>query len=163
MTDRALAELPLGEVIGAVASAGVAPGAGAAGAIALALAAACAAKAVAITLRRGPPDDHLLALLDHLTAMSRRALSGADEDARRFEQFSHSRDPADASRLIRAGEALEQLASSLRQTLREVVERVDPLVRGDASAAVALCDAFRAIQSENLNENRQAAASASHQ
>jgi hypothetical protein len=58
---------------------------------------------------------------------------------------------------------LQQLASSLQRSLRGVVDRIDPLVRGDVLAAGALCDAFRAIQSENLSENRQAAASLDRQ
>jgi formiminotetrahydrofolate cyclodeaminase len=158
--ERSLAERSRGEVIRAVAAAGVAPGAGAAGAITLALAGACAAKAVAVTLRHRPADAALRALAEQLADISRRALIGADEDTRRFEAFIHSKDAADASRLIRNGEALTQLAARLGELLRVVEQRVDPSVQGDASAAAALCSAFRAIASENLKENRKSAASA---
>jgi hypothetical protein len=100
------------------------------------------------------------ALAEQLADISRRALIGADEDTRRFEAFTHSKDTADASRLIRNGEALTQLAARLGELLRAVEQRVDPSVQGDARAAAALCAAFRAIASENLKKNRQAAASA---
>jgi hypothetical protein len=156
---RLLAERPLGEVIEAVAAAGVSPGAGAAGAIALALASACAVKAVAITGRHRSGDEALLPLREQLLEISRGALGGADEDARRFEEFTHSKAAASAASLIRAGVALEQLASRLMQILPDVEARVDPVVRGDVAAAFALCEAFRAIQSENMKENREAAAS----
>ena len=154
---EALAERPLGGVIEAIASADVVPGAGAAAAVGLALAAACASKAVAITLRHRPDDAVLARARDALADIAHRALHGADEDAARFREFMHEKDASSAKDLLRSGERLQYLGAALLEVLEPISESIDSAVRGDITAARALCRAFGAIQSENLAENRHAA------
>jgi formiminotetrahydrofolate cyclodeaminase len=156
--DQHLAARRLGDVIDAVASNDVSPGAGTAGAVALALAAACASKAVAVTLKHRPEDSPLRQALQQLAEISRKALEGADDDANHFEDFIHDKDARAVARLIKTGKDLQSLAASLISILRQVDPLVDPSVTSDVTAAQALCQAFTSIQKENLQENRSAAA-----
>lgn len=151
------ADRTLAEVVRAIAGDGVAPGAGAASAVTLALAAACAAKAVAVTLRHRPEDEPLQRLREKLLALASGALSGAEEDTRRFEQFMRSRDARSAAPLLRSGERLQQLGAALKELSDQAASAIEPAVAGDLLAARALCDACLAIQHENLEENRRAA------
>lgn len=153
-----LADRPLGEVIESIASEGISPGAGAAGAMALALAAACGGKAVAITLKRRPDDTRLSGAGDRLARIGQQALRGADLDASRFEEFIHEPSPEAAERLVNSGEWLQRLWRDLERVLDEVEARIEPVVIGDVKAARALGTAFADIQSENLADNRRAAA-----
>jgi formiminotetrahydrofolate cyclodeaminase len=152
-----LADRPLGEVIEAIGSADVSPGAGAAGALGLALAAACACKAAAITLKHRPDDPALAKLRGELSDIARRALRGADEDASQFEAFIDQRDARSAENLLRVGAGLTRTARALTGLLSDLVERVVPAVRADVTAAQALCDAFSEIEAMNVEQNRQAA------
>jgi len=152
-----LAERALGDLMTALASNDVSPGAGAAGAVALALAAACAGKAVAITLKHRQEDESLTRVGQQLAEIRRRAMFGADEDSRRFEDFIHEKDARSAVALIRAGEGLQHLAEVLREVLRDIETQIDSVMAGDIAAAHALCDAFAAIQAANLEETRRAA------
>jgi|GEM_PF-1642897 len=156
-----LAERPLGEVIGSIASELIAPGAGAAGAVALALAAACAEKAAAITLKRADERQHvdpgLRGARDRLADIRGRALRGAEVDASRFEDFVRAHDAESAERLVDSGEWLKRLAAELDRVLGELEGRVDRVVASDITAAQALRNAFAAIQRTNLDENRRAA------
>ena len=152
-----LADRPLGEVIDSVASEDISPGAGAAGAVALALGAACAGKAVAITLKRRPDDAVLRRARDRLASISHRALRGAEIDASRFDDFVRTKDAEAAERLVDSGEWLRRLATDLDDALREIEDRIDPVVANDVTAAGALARAFVSIQSMNLDENRRAA------
>ena len=152
---RPFADSPLGELIDAVASAEVSPGAGAAGAISLALAAACAGKAVAITLKRHQ-DATLNRAQAELARIGRQALSGADEDAVRFEDFIHHNDGHSTTQLLKAEERLQSLAGSLAGILDDLETRIDHVVAADVAAARALCRAFGVIQTRNLDETRRA-------
>jgi formiminotetrahydrofolate cyclodeaminase len=155
-----LAEQTVGELVGALASADVAPGAGAAGAVALALGAACAAKAATITLAHHRDDARLTELRAELLALSERALAGAEQDAEQFAEFMHDKSAETAGRLLRTGERLQHSALALKSILDELAGRVAPALAGDVLAARALCDACLAIQRENLDENQRAARNA---
>lgn len=152
-----LADRPLGEVIDAIASSSVAPGAGAAGAVGLALAAACAAKAAAITLKHRPDDAALAKTRAELSDIARRALRGAEEDAAHFATFMREQDASSAEDLLQVGAGLSRAARALRDLVADLAERVEPSVLADVKAAHALCEAFADIQTETLQENREAA------
>jgi formiminotetrahydrofolate cyclodeaminase len=152
-----LGECTLPELIEALSSDSIAPGAGAAAAVALALAAACAGKAVSISLKHHPADTTLMQARDRLAEVSRRALSGGDTDSARFEHFIHEKDLHAAEKLIQADEALKALAGTLNGILQSLTARIDPVVGGDIIAAQALSNAFAVIQTQNLKDNRRAA------
>lgn len=154
-SSRRLADRRLGELIDAVASAGVSPGAGAAGAITLALAAACAGKAVAITLGKHPARAGLAEVREQLETIGREAVAGADEDAGRFAAFVHDPDAGTAHRLLEAEEHLQRVAAALVRILESIETQIDPVMAGDVAAAKALCQAFEVIQSRNLEETRR--------
>jgi formiminotetrahydrofolate cyclodeaminase len=155
--DFDISRMSIADLISAVSSDSVAPGAGAAGAVALALAAACAGKAVSISLKHSPGDTALTQAGERLDALARRALAGADEDSSRFEEFIHEKDRETAERLIRNTERLQALADQLNEVLRGLQARIEPTMAGDLIAAQALTNAFAVIQRENLKENRRAA------
>lgn len=152
--QRSLQDLLLG-----LASADISPGSGVAGAVALALAAACAGKAVTITLKRESKPEVFAQAQHQLAAIGRRALIAADEDARRFEDFTHAKDAPAATRLIQTGEGLEKLGEALTDILQTIESHIDPVVAGDIAAAQALSTAFRCIVLKNLKENKAAAGS----
>ena len=152
-----LADRPLGEVIEAIGSEDVSPGAGAAGAVGLALAAACACKAAAITLKHRPDDASLAKLRSDLSDIAQRALHGAEADASQFERFIRERDAQSAKSLIQVGAGLTRAAGALMDLLSTLADRVDPAVRADVTAAQALCHAFTEIATTNLEQNREAA------
>jgi len=152
-----LADRPLGEVIEAIGSADVSPGAGAAGAVGLALAAACARKAAAVTLKHRPDDAALTKVCSELSDIALGALRGADEDAAQFETFIHEADAQSAEHLLQVGARLTRTARVVTALLSDLAERVDPAVRADVAAAQALCDAFTEIETMNLEQNREAA------
>lgn len=160
--SKTLADRPVGELISAVASDAVSPGAGAAGAVALALAAACAGKAAAVTLKHHPDDEALVRAHARLGEIGRRALGGADEDASRFADFARTKSKSAAEKLVQAGENLHQLAESLHSVLFEIQARIDPVVAGDITAARKLCEACLTIQAANLAENRDTVQRAPH-
>ena len=108
-TPRSIAELPVGELLTALAAAHVSPGAGSAGAVALALAAACAMKAVSISLKHDPDDASLAPALVRLSRLASDALGGADRDAHDFETFVHTHDAAAGRELVHTDEHLEAL------------------------------------------------------
>jgi hypothetical protein len=155
-----LTRRPLNRLIDQLASPATAPGAGSAGAIALALAAGCLAKALTLTSKHSPDDYSLSAALEVVTRIRENALRGATEDAECFENFIHQPDAAHAARLIAAGERLQADGARLRALLQQMESRIVSELRGDVIAAKALCEAFETIVSENLRENRAAAASA---
>lgn len=155
--DFDISKLSIADLVDAVSSNSVAPGAGAAGAVALALAAACAGKAVSISLKHSPGDASLLQAGERIAAIARRALAGAEEDASRFEEFIHEQDRPAAERLLSTTERLQTLADRLNEVLRSLQARIEPAMAGDLIAAQALTNAFAVIQRENLKENRRAA------
>lgn len=152
-----LAERPLGEVIEAIGSEDVSPGAGAAGAVGLALAAACACKAAAVTLKHRPDDAALRKLRSDLSDIAHRALRGADADASQFERFIRDRDSQSTKSLLQVGAGLTRAARALTDLLSTLADRVDPAVRADVIAAQALCQAFTEIETTNLEQTREAA------
>jgi formiminotetrahydrofolate cyclodeaminase len=156
--SKSLAERPLGIVIGAIASDDVAPGAGSAAAVGLALAAACAGKAVAISRKHQTEDTELARAQDVLAQIAQRALCGADEDASRFRAFIREQDAPSAENLLESTRGLRQLGVELLEVLEGLTGHIHASVCGDITAARALCRAFIEIQSENLSENRDAAA-----
>jgi formiminotetrahydrofolate cyclodeaminase len=152
-----LADRPLGEVIEAIGSAEVSPGAGAAGAVGLALLRRALAKRRQSRWKHRPDDAALGKLRSELSDIVRRALRGADEDASQFETFIRERDAQAAENLLQVGAGLMRAARALTDLLSELADRVDPAVRADGTAAQALCDAFSEIETKNLEQNREAA------
>lgn len=156
--DPCVADQTIEEFCQALAGNGATPGSGAAAAIAIALAAACGGKAVAISLKHRPDQQELLHNQTRLADICRRALSGADEDARRFADFvHHSSDERAAERLMRAESSMQKLADELVVALRDVRDHIVPSVAGDLVAAAALRQAALTIEAENLAETRNAA------
>lgn len=150
---NAIAERRINELLDALASDDASPGAGAAAAVALALAAACARKAVAISLKHRPADAALMRASEQLRDITRRAVRGADEDARRFEEFVHSQDAGAAEKLTRAERRMQRLADELLQVSSEVRDQIARVVAGDLLAAEALCNAVLAIEANNVEES----------
>jgi formiminotetrahydrofolate cyclodeaminase len=147
------ADRSVSDLLAALASDAASPGAGAAAGVTLALAAACARKAVAISLKRQPEHATLVRAGEQLDGIARRALRGADEDARQFEEFLRARDAHAAERLTRAEIRMLKLASELVQAMNEVEGEIAPVVGGDMLAARALCRAVLTIEAKNLDES----------
>lgn len=147
--DGPIAERPLHEVIAAIGSDHVSPGAGAAGAVALGLAAACAHKAAAVSLKHHPDDAALLDAAERLAVIARRALLGADRDSDAFRGFIQSPSPQSTARLIAAGATLAHLIDALHAVIDDIEPRVIPTLVGDVLAARALAGAARTIQEKN--------------
>ena len=112
---------------------------------------------MAITQKHGVANEALPRARAELATLWRQALLGADEDARDFAAFSHSKQPSAASELVHAGEKLTHLGERLLEILSDIDAHIHPVVAGDIAAARALCNAFMAIQQKNLAENRSAA------
>lgn len=161
-----LSDQSLRSFVEALSSDAPSPGAGAAGAVALALAAGCARKAIAITRRHSPADGELEAAAERLAGISSGALDGAVADAELFTRLMHAISAARrqgegdaappvrerASALVHEGDRVMALAEELRSVLTGVRERLDPVMQGDVAAALALADAFAAIQLGNQRE-----------
>ena len=161
MTDPTdLGERSVRELVQAVQSEHVSPGSGAATATVLALAAACAGKAVSVTLKHHPDQATLLRSRTELAALAEHALAGASLDAEQFAAFVRSRTPDSACRLVRAGESLRQSAAALAALLGQIEPLIDAVVVNDIRAARVLCEAFLAIETALVAENRNAAQSA---
>jgi formiminotetrahydrofolate cyclodeaminase len=148
-----LADTTLQQFLDALAADHPTPGAGAAAAVTLALAAASACKAVNISLKHRPDHAPLVRAREQLQAIAARAISGADEDAKRFAAALHSQDPHATERLTRAEVGMQRLSDSLLRVMNEVEGHIAPVVRGDMVAAAALCKAARVIEAENLEES----------
>lgn len=159
--DPTVADKTVRELLDTLASDHSTPGSGAAAAVALALAAGCGGKAVAISLKHRPANAALLQNRERLSGIVERALRGADEDARRFEDFLQSDDPVASLRLAKAETAMRDLADELMIVLRDVRDHVVPSVTGDIVAAAALRGAAMAIEAENLSETRRESTPAS--
>ena len=144
-----IAELALHDVISAIGSDRVSPGAGAAGAVALGLAAACAHKAAVVSLKHRPDDAVLAAAVERLAAIARRALLGADRDSNAFRGFIRAPGPQAAARLIAVGATLAHLIDSLHSVIDDIEPRVIATLAGDVLAARALAGAARTIQEKN--------------
>ena len=153
---RDLAQQPFVQILRDMASTQVAPGAGAAGGLCLALAAACGAKAVAISATRHPQDGRFVEPAQKLAEIMRLALVAAARDAHRFEDYTHDRSPESITCLIAAGEEFERLIKALQEVLAETDPYVDPVMKGDVRAALALCEAALVIQRGNSKESRVA-------
>ncbi|MEP7313819.1 MAG: cyclodeaminase/cyclohydrolase family protein [Pseudomonadota bacterium] len=155
-TDPGIGALSVMELLRAVASSAVSPGAGAAGSIALGLAAACAEKAVTISLKHHPQNAALRNAAEGFAAIARRAVHGADQDAALFREFLREDDGVAGDRLVTEGERLQELSRELRVLLDDIEPQVDPVMSGDVAAARSLAKAFEAIERANLREVRQA-------
>ena len=155
--DLSVADQTIEEFLQALAADGAAPGSGAAAAVALALAAACGGKAVAISLKHRPGDPTLTLNQARLTDIAQRALSGGDEDAKRFTELVQSgNDPQAAHRLAHAETTMRRLADELMVVLRDVRDHIAPNMAGDLIAAAALRQAALTIEAENLAETLRA-------
>lgn len=154
LQSAALSDGRLADVLEAIASQAVSPGAGAAAAMTLALAAACGGKAISISRKHRAIDTDLIRLQSELDWIRSAALQGAQEDAARFEELLRHKSMDNARRLVRTGEYLQALAERLMIALGARESLVEPQVVGDVHAARELCAAFRVVQAENLQENR---------
>jgi hypothetical protein len=147
-----IANLRVEELLAAIGSAHVSPGAGAAGAVTLALAAACANKAIAISLKHTPGDAELQDAHAAITKIGAFALAGADRDAEAFEEFIRARGPGTTAALLREGNELGRLIQAFLHITCELKAAIEPSMAGDLVAAKALADAAHVIQSSNQSE-----------
>ena len=152
MTNTAIAELQIGELVERISSDSPSPGAGAAGAVALALAAACAAKAVSISLKHSPDDPRLAMALASLEKVRHLALQDADADSQAFADFIGHKSASDATALVETGEAMARLIDALLKIIEDVEPHVRLNMTGDLIAARSLAAAARTIQSTDEAE-----------
>jgi hypothetical protein len=153
MNDEfSIAELRVKDLIAAIGSDHISPGAGSAGAAALALATACACKATAITLKHRPDDVELPRVLQRLHAISRRALAAADKDSAAFAAFMREKGSATTSRLIVTERRLGELIAELIAVVTIIEPRILKSVAGDLVAARALAHAALTIEARNEAE-----------
>lgn len=152
LTNTAIADLRVGELVESISSDKPSPGAGAAGAVALALAAACAAKAVSISLKHSPNDPGLVVALAGLEKVYRIALQDADADSQAFADFIRHKSASDATELVETGEAMVRLIDGLLRIIGDVEPHVRLSMKGDLIAARALAAAARTIQSTDEAE-----------
>jgi formiminotetrahydrofolate cyclodeaminase len=153
---RSIADCRIEDLLKAIASTQVAPGAGAAGAVALGLAAACLGKAVAISSKHHPDDSGLQQAADTCAQVARLALMDADRDAHEFAHFIRSHSPEAAERLVDTGEALARLRNVLVNLADHIESRIEKNMAGDLLAARALADAAHAIHARNEREAQSA-------
>ena len=149
-----LSDQSLAAFVEAIAADRPAPGCGAAAAVSLAMAAACAAKAFAISARHVGGDPELAAAAERAGRISRAALDEADRDAADFAALLHAGpgDPAPERALKADGEDLLALAATLGDLVRRHEARIDPRMRGDALAALAMAATAETIERHNLAE-----------
>lgn len=150
--EQSIADWRVRDLMAAIGSGQVAPGAGSAGAVTLALAAACAGKAAVISLKHRPTEPALQGAPEACTEIARLALTDADRDSEAFAQFIRTHNAASAARLIDAGEALAALRSALLGVVERVERHVERSVAGDLVAARALAEAAGIIQAHNEAE-----------
>lgn len=155
--DRAFAERTLDEVLTALRSDAVSPGAGAAAAVTLAFAAACTGKALAISRKHLPTNDAANAVTARLAELMSRALGRADVDATLFASFMHHKSAPTAAELLRADAQTQALARELDSILNEIDAVIHPIVAGDIAAARILLSAAGLIQARIRAENQRAA------
>ncbi len=148
-SPSSIAHLQVGELMDAIGSKQISPGAGVAGAVTLALAAACAAKAVAISMKHRPDHAGLRRSLEELQTTARFALEDADHDSEAFAAFIKIHSSRTIAQLIREGDQLARLIDVLSHVLREIEPQIEPNMSGDMMAAHVLMDAARTIQLTN--------------
>ena len=149
---RSIADLSVKELLAAIGSSHVSPGAGAAGAVALGLAAACLGKAATISLKHRPNNSVLQEAVDTCAHIARLALLDADRDAEEFAQFIRTQSSGAAARLVDTAEALRRVGNALQQLADRLQPHVEVNMLGDVSAARALAEAAEAIHARNENE-----------
>jgi formiminotetrahydrofolate cyclodeaminase len=149
---RTIADCRVQDLLAAIASTQVSPGAGVAGAVALGLAAACLGKAVAISLKHHSDDAELRRAADTCAQVARLALMDADQDAAEFAQFIHSHSREAAERLVDTGEALAKLRNVLVNLAESIEPRIEKNMAGDLLAARALAEAAKAVYAYNETE-----------
>jgi len=123
-TASNIAQTRLEDLINAIGSRQVSPGAGAAGAVTLALAAACTAKAV------------------------------ADRDAEAFAAFIKEHTSRAITQVIREGDRNGRLIAVLSEVIEQVAPHIESNMSGDLLAARALTQAAHKIQAANSSEAR---------
>lgn len=155
---RPIGELSLADFVSELGSTQPSPGCGAAAAVTLSLAAACVVKAAAITLNHEPDDAELRRARDEASRLARRALVGAEKDAKAFERVLKE-DTASASReLIETDADLLAQCRSLESWIDRIESQVRPNVAGDLSAARELLKAAAEVHRLNLREMSTSAA-----
>ena len=150
--SNSIANCRVEDLLAAIASAHVSPGAGAAGAVALGLAAACLGKALTISLKHRAEDLELRQASDTCAQIARLALMDAERDAVEFARFIHSHSSEDANRLMDTGKAVIALANALETLVNRVETRVAANMRGDLVAARALIGAAHTIHAHNESD-----------
>jgi hypothetical protein len=144
----------LSEVLGALSSRAIAPGAGGATGIVLALAAGCAQKAVAVTRKREGADTGLSTVEDDLLRLREQALACAADDGRCYMAYAKSPGPDTARELVLAGERFLDCALRLGERMAWLNGRVDPVVAGDLGSGAQLQAAVVRIVTEIIRDNR---------
>ena len=150
--SSSIADCRVRDLLTAISSAQVAPGAGAAGAVALGLAAACFGKALTISLKHRADDRELQPASDTCSQIAHLALMDADRDAAEFARFIHSQSPQDAARLADTGRALVALADTLETLVNRLDENIAANMTGDVVATRALIAAARTIHAHNESD-----------
>lgn len=140
------------ELLDALASDAVMPGAGTAGGIALALAAACAGKAVAITLRHDVDNAELAALKQQFADMKQHALHLAEADALQFQRYLQSANAQTTQALLHTDNKLVDESRRLAQLLDQHEHLIADNMKGDWQAARALGRACLLIEQGNVEE-----------
>ena len=153
-TESNIAQTRLEDLINAIGSRQVSPGAGAAGAVTLALAAACTAKAVAISLEHQPGQAVLRRSQLTLESIARFALAVADRDAEAFAAFIKEHTSRAITQVIREGDRNGRLIAVLSEVIEQVAPHIESNMSGDLLAARALTQAAHTIQAANSSEAR---------
>jgi formiminotetrahydrofolate cyclodeaminase len=149
--NKPLKDFTIEDLVTALASDAMSPGAGSAGGTALALAAACAGKAVAIT-RKHQSSRALEKLQKQLEHIRESALTLADRDAVQFKCLLQSDTPAAANALLMTDHTMLDTCRVLDTLLQEHSHLIADNVAGDWKAARALSDACLFIQLANVRE-----------
>jgi hypothetical protein len=152
LENKSLEHCSFQELLEALASDAMMPGAGTAGGIALALAAACAGKAVAISLRHDVDCSELHALQLQFSDLRNGALALAEADALQFKRYLKSNDPVDTDALLNTDSKLVAESHRLDALLRAHEHRIAQNMTGDWQAARALSRACRLIELGNVRE-----------
>ena len=151
-----IADLAVADLMAAIGSTDITPGAGSAAAVTVALATACASKAVAMSLKHHASDNELQSANESLKRISRFALIGADRDAEAFRAFIKERNPSTTNELLQEIDQVTQLIEALLTIIRTIERRVAANMSGDLIAAKALAEAAHKIQSANERETEKA-------
>ena len=156
-TTELLESLPsrsLDEILAALASRAVAPGAGAAAGVVLALAAACAEKAVVVTRKQQEADPALPAVAVALAGLRAQALRSAADDGLCYMAYARAPGPETARELVLAGERFLACALQVGEHMAWLTGRVDPVAAIDLAAGAQLQAAVVNVVNEIIRDNR---------